>query len=64
MQPRQYESIAAATERLAVHERTIRRMISRGEIKGYRVGTAVRVDPAELDDAVCPIPTTAVRSTA
>ena len=50
MQPRrQYESIAAAAERLAVHERTVRRMIERGEIKGYHVGAVIRIDPDELD---------------
>jgi excisionase family DNA binding protein len=63
MPRREYESIADAAARLAVHERTIRRMIERGEIKGYRVGSALRVDPAEVDDAVSP-DTTAVRSTA
>jgi excisionase family DNA binding protein len=57
MPPRQYESLAAAAERLAVHERTIRRMIARGEIKGYRVGSAVRVDSAELDAALQLLPT-------
>jgi excisionase family DNA binding protein len=32
-------------------------MIARGEIKGYRVGSAVRVDPAELDAALQLLPT-------
>jgi excisionase family DNA binding protein len=57
MPPRQYESLHAAAERLAVHERTIRRMIARGQIKGYQVGSAVRVDPAELDAALQLLPT-------
>jgi excisionase family DNA binding protein len=58
MDPRQYESLAAAAERLAVHERTIRRMIARGEITGYRLGGhLIRVDPAELDAAMQPVPT-------
>jgi hypothetical protein len=33
-------------------------MISRGQIKGYLVGSAVRVDSAELDAALQLIPTT------
>jgi excisionase family DNA binding protein len=59
MPPRQYESLRAAAERLAVHERTIRRMIARGQIKGYLVGNGktVRVDPAELDAALQLLPT-------
>ena len=59
MPRRQYESIAAAAERLAVHERTIRRMIDRGEIIGYHVGSNVRIDPDELDEAIRPERSTA-----
>lgn len=37
--------------------RTVRRMISRGEITGYRVGPRmVRVDLGELDTLARPIP--------
>ena len=55
---RKYESLDAAAERLSVDPRTIRRMIARGEITGYRIGTkALRVDPAEVDAALHPVPT-------
>jgi excisionase family DNA binding protein len=54
----QYETIQHAAERLAVNPRTIRRMIARGDLPAYRFGpTIVRLIPAEVDDAVRPIPT-------
>ena len=60
--PRRYESLKDAAERLDVHERTLRRMIARGELTDYRVGTVIRIDPDELDEAIRP--RTAERSTA
>jgi excisionase family DNA binding protein len=53
-----YERLETAAERLDVHPRTLRRMIARGEITGYRLGSkTLRVDPAEIDAALRPIPT-------
>jgi excisionase family DNA binding protein len=55
---RKYESLDRAAERLEVNPRTIRRMIARGELTGYRFGGRVlRVDQAEVDAAMTPIPT-------
>lgn len=52
-----YATIEAEAERLAVTPRTIRRMIAAGEITGYRLGKRmIRLDPAELDAALRPIP--------
>jgi len=51
-------SIADAAERLDCTPRTIRRYISTGTLRGYRVGPRlIRVDLAELDALLCPIPT-------
>jgi excisionase family DNA binding protein len=39
--------------------KTIRRMIARGDLTGYRMGKRlIRVDLNELDEALRPIPTT------
>ena len=36
--------------RLAVSTKTVRRLLDRGELPGYRVGSAIRLDPVELED--------------
>jgi excisionase family DNA binding protein len=55
---RKYATIEDEAKRLAVNPRTIRRMIARGEITGYRLGNKlVRVNPAEIDAVMRPIPT-------
>lgn len=41
--------LPVAGERLSLHERTIRRAISAGELPGYRFGKALRVRLDELD---------------
>ena len=43
-------SLAAAAEHFGVSVKTIRRRISDGTVRGYRVGRLIRVDPAELRD--------------
>lgn len=50
-----------AAERLGVTARTIRNMISRGDLRGYiiRGVRAVRIDADELDALVTKIPTVA-----
>jgi excisionase family DNA binding protein len=57
--PRRGESIESAAQRWELNPRTIRRMIARGQIIGYRVGgnKLLRVDPAEVDAAMTPVPT-------
>jgi len=50
-------SVNAAADRLGLDPRTIRRYISDGMLRGYRVGsTLVRVDQADVDALVRPIP--------
>jgi excisionase family DNA binding protein len=54
---RLYGSVEAAAERLGCSPRTVRRMISRGEIAGYRLGKRLlRVDLAEVDSTLRRIP--------
>jgi excisionase family DNA binding protein len=56
--PRHGESIESAAERWELNPRTIRRMIARGDLTGYRFGAkALRLDQAEVDAAMTPIPT-------
>jgi excisionase family DNA binding protein len=51
-------SIGDAAERLGVHPRTIRRRIADGQLTGYRFGPhLIRLDPAEVDALLRPIPT-------
>lgn len=55
---RRWLTQAEAAEYLGVTDRTIRNLISRGQLRGYRLGTrAVRLDARELDNALRLIPT-------
>jgi excisionase family DNA binding protein len=57
---RKFISVNEAAERLGVEHKTIRRSIARGDLKAYKVGrtAAIRIDVAELDALLRPIPTT------
>ena len=55
---RRYVSTQKAAEYADCSYKTIRRLISNGQITGYRVGRVIRVDLNELDEALKPIPTT------
>lgn len=51
-------SIADGADYAKCSIRTIRRRISAGELTGYRFGARlIRIDLAELDAAMAPIPT-------
>ncbi|MGB2698823.1 MAG: excisionase family DNA-binding protein [Candidatus Phosphoribacter baldrii] len=51
-------SLSVAADHLAVSQKTLRRMIAAGHVRGYRVGSRlVRVDLNELDAMASPIPT-------
>lgn len=51
-------NLVDAGEYLGVHQRTVRRYISEGRLKGYRVGPRlVKVDQGDLDALTRPIPT-------
>lgn len=43
-------SISEAAEQRGLSDSTIRRLISRGELRAYRIGPRlIRIDPADLD---------------
>ena len=61
--PRRYITLAAAADRFACSERTLRRMIAAGELTGYRLGKRlVRLDADELDALARVIPTVGTMS--
>lgn len=61
--PRRWLSQAEAADYLGVTDRTIRNYISRGRLPGHRVrgSRLVRIDRADLDALLRPIPTAAGR---
>ena len=57
-EPKQYESIADAARRGRCSPKTIRRRIAEGNLTAYRFGPhLIRLDPAEVDALLRPIPT-------
>lgn len=48
--------LTEAGRRLGVSRRTLRRMIDRGELPGYRVGRLVKVSAREVDRVARRIP--------
>ena len=61
--PPRLGNLADAADRMGVSERTVRRMINRGELPAYRVGKRlIRVDLDELEASIKPIPTEQRRS--
>ena len=48
-------SILEAAEHIDVNHHTIRRMISRGQLKAYRAGKIIRIKPADLEKALKPV---------
>lgn len=56
--PPRLGSLAAAADRMGVSPDTVRRMIDRGELTGYRLGKRlIRIDLDELEASIKPIPT-------
>ncbi len=55
---RRWLTQAQAGERIGVTDRTIRNLVARGELKGYRLGSGrtIRIDADELDALLRPIP--------
>ena len=56
---RRWITQAQAAEYLGLTDRTIRNLIARGELTGYRVGKgrSIRLDSNEVDALLRPIPT-------
>lgn len=58
-----FASLATAADIAGVSVKSIRRYIAAGRITGYRVGPRmIRVNIAELQDLLAPIPTGAAQS--
>ena len=59
-QPHRYETLAEAAERHRCSVKTLRRRISDGRLTAYRFGpTLIRLNPAEVDALLRPIPSAA-----
>ena len=56
-----YETLAESAERHRCSTKTLRRRIAEGKLTAYRFGShLIRLDPAEVDDALLrPIPSAA-----
>jgi excisionase family DNA binding protein len=55
---RRFLSINEVAAPLDVNPRTVLRWISDGQLKAYRVGSAlIKIDTADLDNVVRPLPT-------
>lgn len=53
---RRFVSTGVAAKELGLAPKTVQRMIARGQLRGYRVGTrAIRVDLADVDALLQPI---------
>jgi excisionase family DNA binding protein len=50
--PRRLLTIAAVQERLSVSRDTVGRLLAAGELTPVRIGRAVRVSDADLDDFI------------
>lgn len=59
--PEEFEPVTVswAAEKTGTSNDTIRRMISRGELHGYRVGRSIRLNKTDVLNLIQPIPTVA-----
>jgi excisionase family DNA binding protein len=63
--PVTYITINAAAERLSCHPKTVRRLVSAGQLTAFRVGPRMlRLDVAEIDKVLRPVPTVKASSAA
>lgn len=49
MEEVKFYTVDTLAERLAVSERTIRRMIKRGQVRAYQFGSALRIAPDDVE---------------
>jgi excisionase family DNA binding protein len=54
---KRYATLAQAAEYLSCNERTLRRQIAAGKLPAYRLGKLIRIDLADLDALIKPVPT-------
>jgi excisionase family DNA binding protein len=50
-------SLTKAGEYLGVSRRTMYRWVTEGRIRGYRIGDHIKVEQADLDAFIQPVPT-------
>ena len=53
----EFETLTHEAKRVGVSEKTLRRRIASGELPAYRIGTRIRLKPADVDALLRPIPT-------
>ncbi len=57
---RRWVTLDAGAEYLGISRKTLRRLVSSGQITGYRAGPRlIRLDISEIDAMLAPIPTAA-----
>jgi excisionase family DNA binding protein len=54
---RRFMSLTKAGEYLGVSRRTMYRWVTEGRIRGYRIGDHIKVEQADLDAFIQPVPT-------
>lgn len=55
---RHYATLKVGAEYASCSEKTLRRHIAAGRLRGYRLGRLIRIDLDELDALLQPIPST------
>lgn len=60
--PRRLAGIGVAAEWLDVSDRTVRRMITRGDLSVFRVGGSLKVDLHEVESFLIPVDPSGVSS--
>ncbi|MFE9234134.1 helix-turn-helix domain-containing protein [Cellulosimicrobium funkei] len=55
MTPRRLVPLATAADLADVSVKTLRRRIAEGQLRAYRVGALIKVDPADLERIILPI---------
>lgn len=53
----EFETLAHEAERVKVSQKTLRRKIAAGELRAYKIGNRIRLNPVEVDALLRPIPT-------
>ena len=49
-----YETVAQASDRVQIGQRTLRRHIAEGRLTAYRAGRAIRLKPEDVDALFTP----------
>lgn len=56
--PRRLVSMKDVADQIGMTERSVRNLVARGELPAYRIGArTLRIDQADLDQIIRPVPT-------